>query len=227
MRTIETTVFKFTELGDAAKERAREWYRRGLGEDNYFAESVIEDAAIIADLMGIDLRKRSVRLMGGGTRQEPAIHWSGFWSQGDGACFEGDWHACNVKPGAVAAHVGDSEQCREVKRIAAELERLALEWPDLRFVCRHSGHYSHEHSVSFDVDGLTKGDGEGDFRDLTAEEQASADSTEEDLKEAARDFMRWIYRQLEQEYEYTRSDEQVDESIIANEYEFTEDGERA
>ena len=27
--------------------------------------------------------------MGGGTRQKPCIWFSGFWSQGDGACFEG------------------------------------------------------------------------------------------------------------------------------------------
>jgi hypothetical protein len=220
MRAIETTVYQFTELGDAAKEKAREWYRRGLDGDNYFAESVIEDAATIADLMGIDLRKRCVRLMGGGTRQEPAIYWSGFWSQGDGACFEGDWHACNVKPGAVAAHVGDSEQCREVKRIAGEFERLAAEFPCAEFQAAHRGRYNHEHSVEFDFS-LDGGD------ELTEAQPARADDAESDLAEAARDFMRWIYRQLEQEYEYTRSDEQVDESIIANEYEFTEDGERA
>lgn len=220
MRAIETTVYQFTELGDAAKEKAREWYRRGLDGDNYFAESVIEDAAQIAEMMGIDLRQRSVRLIGGGTRQEPAIYWSGFSSQGDGACFEGDWHACNVKPGAVAAHVGDSEQCREIKRIAAEFERLAAEFPCADFQVAHRGRYSHEHSVEFD---FTLGRG----HELTDEQAARADDAEEELAEAARDFMRWIYRQLEKEYEYTRSDEQVDESIIANEYEFEEDGSRA
>ena len=220
MRTIETTVYQFTELSDAAKEKAREWYRRAQDGDNFFAESVIEDAAQIAEMMGIDLRQRSVRLMGGGTRLEPAVYWSGFWSQGDGACFEGDWHACNVKPGGVAAHVGDSEQCREVKRIAAEFERLAAEFPCADFQVAHRGRYSHEHSVEFD---FTLGRG----HELTDEQAARADDAEEELAEAARDFMRWIYRQLEKEYEYTRSDEQVDESIIANEYEFEEDGSRA
>jgi len=37
--------------------------------------------------------------------------------------------------------------------------------------------------------------------------------------------MRWIYRQLKTEYEYSVSDEVVAENIIANGYEFTEDGE--
>ena len=50
--------------------------------------------------------------------------------------------------------------------------------------------------------------------------------SETDLTEAARDFMRWIYRQLEAAYEWENAVEQVDDSIRANEYEFTEDGER-
>lgn len=220
MRTIETTVYQFKELSDAAKERAREWYRRGLNGDNYFSESVIEDAAEIAEMMGLDLRKRSVRLMGGGTRQEPAIYWSGFWRQGDGACFDGTWRASEVKTGAVAAHVGDSEECREVKRIAGEFERLAGEFPCAYFECSHRGRYSHEHSVEFDFS-LDGGD------ELTDAQEVWADDAEQELAEAARDFMRWIYRQLETEYVYQNSDEQVDESIIANEYEFEEDGSRA
>ena len=42
--------------------------------------------------------------------------------------------------------------------------------------------------------------------------------------EALRDFNRWIYKQLETEYEYLISEKQIEESIRANEYEFTEDG---
>ena len=44
-----------------------------------------------------------VRLMGGGTRAKPCIWFSGFWSQGDGACFEGYWS--NAK-GATARLAG-------------------------------------------------------------------------------------------------------------------------
>jgi hypothetical protein len=49
---------------------------------------------------------------------------------------------------------------------------------------------------------------------------------DEELAEALRAFMKWIYRQLEREYDYLTSDEAIAESIIANEYEFTEEGER-
>src|SRR3954466_15035963 len=89
--TTTQTLYKFGELSEDAKEKARQWYREADDGDNFWSESVIEDAATIADLMGIDLRQRPVKLMNGGTRYEPAIYWSGFWTQGSGACFEGTY----------------------------------------------------------------------------------------------------------------------------------------
>lgn len=47
---------------------------------------------------------------------------------------------------------------------------------------------------------------------------------EEILAEALRDLARWLYRQLECEYDYLASDEAVDETIAANDYTFTEAG---
>ena len=91
MRVVETNVFQYDELDDRAKERAREWYSRHVFEDSCDWEFVYEDAAEVADILGIDLRQRRVQLMGGGHRYEPSIYFSGFWSQGDGACFEGTY----------------------------------------------------------------------------------------------------------------------------------------
>ena len=89
MRVIQTTVYQYDELSDKAKAKARDWYRQAGDGDNYFSESVIEDASKIAGLLGIELKQREIRTMGGNTRQEPAISWSGFSQQGDGASFEG------------------------------------------------------------------------------------------------------------------------------------------
>ena len=47
---------------------------------------------------------------------------------------------------------------------------------------------------------------------------------EDEVQTLLRDFADWIYARLEEEYEYRTSDEQVEESIRANEYEFDEDG---
>ena len=55
------------------------------------------------------------------------------------------------------------------------------------------------------------------WQDMTAEAENS-------VIEALRDLARWLYRQLEREYEYLSSDEAVDETIAANQYTFTETG---
>ena len=83
---IETTVYRLDELSDAAKDAARAWYREGGFDDDWY-DAVYEDFQRIAEILGLDLNTRSVRLMGGGMRQDPCIWFTGFWSQGDGACY--------------------------------------------------------------------------------------------------------------------------------------------
>lgn len=66
--TIEKTVYTFDELSDKAKETARQWFRYSSDGDSFWAESVIEDAAQCGEIIGINMRTRAVKLMGGGTR---------------------------------------------------------------------------------------------------------------------------------------------------------------
>lgn len=206
MRTIEKTVFQFDELEDEAKEKAREWYREG---DEFFCEYVYKDVATIADILGIDLRQRPVKLMNGQTRYDPAIYYSGFWSQGDGACFEGDYR---YKAGAAKAIREYAPQDTELHRIADQLQAVQRQnFYQLRATCSHSGRYYHSGCMSVDV-----------YR----YDEKSHDA-EDDIAQLLRDFADWIYAQLEKEYEYQNSDDTVDENIRANEYEFYENGERA
>ena len=85
---IEITVHRLDELSEAAKDTARAWYREGGFDDDWY-DAVYEDFRRIAEILGIRFKTRTVRLMGGGARQEPCIWFTGFWSQGDGAAFEG------------------------------------------------------------------------------------------------------------------------------------------
>lgn len=62
-------------------------------------------------------------------------------------------------------------------------------------------------------------------RDSPTGQDMSADA-EYAVIEAMRELARWLYRQLEREYEYLSSDETVDEAIAVNDYTFTEDGRR-
>ena len=47
---------------------------------------------------------------------------------------------------------------------------------------------------------------------------------ESDVRDTMRSFAHWIYKSLEQEYDYLTSDEAARESIEANGYLFTEEG---
>lgn len=222
-----TTVYTFDELSDRAKERARDWYRSVANDDfsSCGAESTIEDAARMADLLGINLRNRRVRLMNGGTRLEPEVYWSGFSSQGDGACFVGTY---SYKPGSVKAIAAEAppgddaahKQNNELNRIARDLAELQRpHFYKLSASVRHTGHYSHEHSTTIDVDCECASCQRGNNVDGKARDENVAD--------LLRDFMRWIYRALEAEWIYQNSNEQVDDMIRANDYEFNEDGTRA
>ena len=61
---IETTVYRLDELSDAAKEKARAWYREG-GFDYDWFECVYDDFESIAEILGLRLKTRVVRLYGG------------------------------------------------------------------------------------------------------------------------------------------------------------------
>ena len=59
-------------------------------------------------------------------------------------------------------------------------------------------------------------DGEDRHRDIGA--------AEEDIRDLLRSFADWIYKQLETEYNYLMSNEQIDESLEINGYEFNAEG---
>jgi len=88
--TITKTDYKFADLNDDGKEKAIKWFRDAIAHDDWY-DSVYEYAATIGEILGIDLKTRPVKLMNGSTRQDPNIFFSGFSSQGDGACFEGSY----------------------------------------------------------------------------------------------------------------------------------------
>jgi hypothetical protein len=205
MTTKTVNLFTFEELSDSAKEKARNWWREVNNDDTFWSECTIDEAKEQGLNMGLEIKD---------------IYWSGFCQQGSGACFVGSWSAANVKTGETAKDWGDSPATKEIRRIAAEFEQFAKDWPESSFSVTHSGHYSHEYCTNFDV---SLGE-EADNNELVSPEQWRKES--DSLIETARDYMRWIYRQLEKEYEYQNSDECIDENILANEYTFLISGKR-
>jgi len=206
MRTIEQTVYKFSELTDTAKEKARDWWRTTSDID---LDHVIDDAATVADLFGLDIRKKTVRLMGGRTREDPQVYWSGFWSQGDGASYVADYAYCK---GALDAVKSYAPQDAALHAIVRRLQRVQARnfYRLTAGVYKSDHHYCHEMTMRFDVSRT-------DYAPVS-------DDDAEELSDCLRDFARWIYRALETEWEYLASDESIDELMECNGYEFTEEG---
>lgn len=216
MRDVMTTIYKFEELTESAKETARQWWRNCENQD-FDTEFIYDDVVRMGTLLGIDINTHAVKLMGGGVRHEPTIYYSGFSSQGDGACFEGSYR---YKKGTVKAILAEtsagnddaSKGDKELLRIATALYNLQrVNFYQLTASTRHSGHYYHSGCMSVECD-------RKDGKIWTA-------GAEDEMTQLMRDFADWIYSSLEAEYDYRMSDENVDESIIINEYEFNEEGE--
>lgn len=204
MRTEQIKIYTYDELPDAAKAKARDWWRQLSQDDTFWSECTISEAKEQGGYMGLDIEN---------------VYFSGFWSQGDGACFEGRWNAANVKAEIVADGWGASDATEQIKGIAAGFAAFAKAWPESSFTVKHSGHYSHENCTDFSVSlGWDADNNEA----LTAEEWRAAKC---EIISMAKGFMRWIYRQLEAAHDDYYADEQIEAAIIANEYEFTADGE--
>ncbi|MGS7746010.1 hypothetical protein ACVMLD_22285, partial [Escherichia coli] len=79
----------------------------------------------------------------------------------------------------------------------------------------HRGRYCHPYSMDITV---TRNSPTG---------QAMTTDAEAAVSEALRDLAFWLYRQLENKYDWLTSDTAVDEALLINEYTFTEAGLRA
>lgn len=188
--------YKFEQLSDTAKQKAIEWYREALGDNNY-SESVIDDSKSIALLFGLEIDN---------------VYYSGFSSQGDGACFEGSYR---YQKGALKAVKEYAPQDVILHNIVKGLQDTQSKaFYKLAATCKHSGHYYHSGCMSVDVYHL-----DDEYRDIG--------DAEDNITESLRAFADWIYKQLEQAYDYENSEENITETIIANEYEFNVDRSKA
>lgn len=115
MRTMEVKVFEFKELSKEAKQHALEKLRDINVDDEYWYENVFEVWQEKLAEIGFD---------------EAEIHFSGFCSQGDGACFDADIDTLKI-----AKHLGYNET-----------ELKALEMAQPKYVITknsYASHYSH------------------------------------------------------------------------------------
>ena len=188
--TVKT--FSYNELSEAAKEKAREWYRNF--DVDFFDDFILEDYKEIAKAFGLYIDN---------------IYYSGFYSQGDGASFTGSYR---YNKGALKKIKADYPAFLELHAIVERLQYIqAANFFSIRADISQSGHYYHENTIR-----ISAYDYENENRSLG--------HYENDLLEVFKDYARLIYSGLYDEYKHMQSDEYIEETIIANDYEFISDG---
>lgn len=211
---IDKTEFTYDELSESAKERALDETRSQEYHYDWW-DCIYEDAVCIGALMGIRIDTHAVKTNRGREYQETCIFFSGFCSQGDGACYTG--HYSRPAHDVVKAITEYAPQDEELKRIAEGLTVLQVTarmkyGGHVSAIVTTSGNYSHSGTMSVEVDFHE------DVRDLPTDDIVT------DLTQLLRDFADWIYKQLEAEDEYIHSEEYIVEGFKANENLFDEDG---
>lgn len=172
-------------------------------------DSVYEMFAEDCAEKGVEVDTHTIRTVGGKQAQRHSIYFSGFWSQGDGACFGGrvnDWPKFLVACGRA-----------DLVPMYEKLDHtLVLSW------C-HSGRYYHSGCTDFGSDLYTENpfDEEDDVLqyatwDTITEGGNIFDALEDDFIKYVRSLMDDLYKQLEEEHDYLTSDEAIAEYILGH-----------
>jgi hypothetical protein len=195
--------YKFKDLSEKAKQKAREEYTSGNYPGYDWWDGTLEGASRMAEMLGIQI---STTFRGRGRTVD--IWFSGFCSQGDGASFTGQYH---YAPKAVEQTTAETND-EELLRIAQGLTLMQLT-QRLKGLEEFSGTVSSRHRnncISVDI------------RDWGIDEIGEPD--EDQFEQLMQDFADWIYKQLEAEHDYYHSDAYVDERLSESDDEFDEDG---
>jgi hypothetical protein len=203
-RITRELVCTYDKLSKRAKENAREWMRE-LEQQDFDTEFIFEDARTVAGILGIEFNV---------TREGTAdIRYSGFCSQGDGASFVGTYSHKPQSPANIRKEYPDETRLHAIADgldLAQNTYRL-LTGRRFTATVTQSGNYYHKYSMSLELEDGDDPDGDDSRLNLELETR---------VLNLMRDFAEWIYRSLEQEYDYRLSDEAIEETIRANDYKF-------
>jgi hypothetical protein len=187
--TIEKTILKYNELNEEQKRKVIEKLYDLNTNDSYWHESVIEDYTTILEILGF----RDIK-----------IYFSGFYSQGDGACFTGRFYPCQSEDemnSRLNKLRGYAPWDDDLYKLARNILNSGYNSEDdiSRIDLYHRGHYYHEYSMHAD------------------------DAGNDAFIENCRDIAKMIYNSLYKQHDYLSSREAIEETIEANDYEFDSD----
>ncbi len=188
-RIHETIIYSFDELSAQAREKAVEHFQEYNSYLDYdWHGDTIDDFKTILELIGY---------------YDITCYFSGFHSQGDGACFSARFERNKRCLEKVKSY------CPKEEEILNIVEQIQSEIPlREKYEIKHSGHYYHEYCTNVYYLG----------------DNNKAEQLDERFLELSRKLMGILYESLNDEYDYLNSSESIIEHIKANDYEFTEDG---
>ena len=196
MKTKTIELYEFDELPEKIKAKVLEKERYINTEGYDWFDFTFDDWTEKLEGMGFE---------------DPNISFTGFYSQGDGASF-------TCKSIDIEKFLTSQKARRRFKNILKGLKEDKIE-ANIE-IKRIDHHYSHEYTVRAESEVL--------YNNGYPKNYAAIEKEEGELRalvlDVARDLMKEIYRDLEQEYEGLTSDEAVIDTIKANEYTFRADG---
>lgn len=198
-REVTVTLYEYEELSDKAKEKARDWFREGALDYEWW-DAVYDDFIQVAGILGIEIRHDKRR----GFR----ICFSGFASQGDGASFEGYYSYSKNAHKKIREYAPEDKVLHSIADQLLEMQKAN----GYRLIASidQSGHYSHSGTMSGEV----YKNGEEHYDDP-------------EVMSLMRELADWLYQRLHDDYVWQMSDETVADNIVCNEYEFYANGQRS
>jgi len=184
--TITKTYLQFNELSEKQQKKVIENFKQDVHNDmEFLSDDIFINYKELLSILGFN---------------DVEIMYSGFYSQGDGACFTAKFdYPVNKKDillGIKKANLDYILEDNKIKELFNEIELFNEENDFTVENITHNGRYYHEYSVS---------------------------CYNNSLLELVREISRVIYNELYAQYEYIHSDEYIEESINCNSYEFDTD----
>jgi len=229
MKTHTISVYSFDELSDTAKQKALDNHRYMEVEHHDWWDHLYNSFIERVALKGYTVSYKN-------------IHFSGFWSQGDGACFRGRVHKTNEEILALLP----CDLAAKIKLINSKLRLLGeddrIDDLSCDFTLETSGRYSHSGTMQIDKVYINFGQWTRcsphtctccpEWPSLCNELESIYElvdneiysSVEKAVLEEARGLADQLYEELEKEHEYLTSDEFIAERLRDSDTEFTEDG---
>ena len=210
MKTLQIKLYEFAELDDKGKKKALSELC-DINVDYDWYESIFYDFQAIVRTLGITLTTNN-------------IHFSGFYSQGDGSAFKASVNLPELLAGVknenwktyaplleldLPVYEADKHLIKLIKNEGIDISPQIIQ-PTRSYYVRAEMNFQFPYN-NHRFDRI----------------EAELGKLEEWLQAVADKLNRYLYKSLQDDYEYQTSDKAIIEAIEANEYHFTADGKLA